>query len=381
MIYLGTYGSAASREEYNRLISEWLAAGRKLPVDLSAITVNEVVAAFRQHAKRYYTSANGKVSTEVENYDQAVKPLVKLYGRTPAAEFGPLRLKVLREAMIANGHVRSNINKLISRIKGVFKWATSQELLSPSVYHSLLSVGGLKHGRSEAAESEPVKAVDDAIVGATLPHLSSVVRAMVRIQRLTGARPGEICAMRVGDIDRSGPVWQYRPRGHKTAHFGYERIIFIGPKAQDVFAPFLLKLNPDAFVFNPQAATAEMRQRRADARKTPISCGNIAGENVEGKPRRQPGDCYTADSYRRAIARAADAADLWAKGGVVINDDERLVPRWHPHQLRHSAATAIRKDFGIEGAQHVLGHKVARITEIYAEKNNAMAERIAAAVG
>jgi len=54
---------------------------------------------------------------------------------------------------------------------------------------------------------------------------------------------------------------------------------------------------------------------------------------------------------------------------------------WHPHQLRHSAATEIRKRFGIEAAQHVLGHATLNVTEIYAEKNAEAARQVAAMIG
>ena len=54
---------------------------------------------------------------------------------------------------------------------------------------------------------------------------------------------------------------------------------------------------------------------------------------------------------------------------------------WHPHQLRHNAATRLRKEYGLEAAQVILGHKTLAITEIYAEKNVEAAQRIMAAVG
>jgi hypothetical protein len=60
--YLGNWKSAASKAEYNRLIAEWLAGGRKLPVDPQSLTVSEVVAAFRRHAKVYYKSEDGSIS-------------------------------------------------------------------------------------------------------------------------------------------------------------------------------------------------------------------------------------------------------------------------------------------------------------------------------
>ena len=69
------------------------------------------------------------------------------------------------------------------------------------------------------------------------PTCPPVVADMVRFQRLTGCRPGEVCQIRPCDVDRSGEVWEYRPESHKTEHHGLERIIYIGPKAQDVLCP------------------------------------------------------------------------------------------------------------------------------------------------
>lgn len=54
---------------------------------------------------------------------------------------------------------------------------------------------------------------------------------------------------------------------------------------------------------------------------------------------------------------------------------------WHPHQLRHTAGTELRKQHGVEAAQVILGHKRLSTTEIYAEKNVEAARKIMAAVG
>jgi integrase len=43
------------------------------------------------------------------------------------------------------------------------------------------------------------------------------------------------------------------------------------------------------------------------------------------------------------------------------------VPQWHPHQLRHTKATEIRREAGLDAARAVLGHRSAAITEVYAE--------------
>lgn len=54
---------------------------------------------------------------------------------------------------------------------------------------------------------------------------------------------------------------------------------------------------------------------------------------------------------------------------------------WHPHQLRHSAATEIRRRYGLEASQAVLGHSELGATQIYAEVNLNRAREIMAESG
>jgi len=97
-----------------------------------------------------------------------------------------------------------------------------------------------------------------------------------------------------------------------------------------------------------------------------LQYGNRPGTNRKRKPKRTPGECYTKDSYRRAIQRACDLAG---------------VPKWHPNQLRHSVGTELRKRYGIEAAQVALGHKDANVTEVYAERDLQKAADIMREVG
>jgi site-specific recombinase XerC len=54
---------------------------------------------------------------------------------------------------------------------------------------------------------------------------------------------------------------------------------------------------------------------------------------------------------------------------------------WSPNQLRHSTATKIRKEFGIEAAQVVLGHSKADVTQVYAERDSNLAANVMRAIG
>src|SRR5690349_16921735 len=95
-IYLGKYNSAASRLEYNRLIAEWMANNRTFRPGHD-LTVIELAAAFMLHARQYYRGPDGKQTSEVANYKPVLHRLISLYGRTRAADFGPLALKTVRQ--------------------------------------------------------------------------------------------------------------------------------------------------------------------------------------------------------------------------------------------------------------------------------------------
>jgi len=383
---LGPYDSPASRAEYNRLVAEWLAAGRQLPARAAgvAFTVAVVAARFLEHARRYYVDAEGKPTSEQDSFRQALRPLVRLYGHTPAADFSPLCLKALRDAMTKpavitdpktgktktlKGWCRTLTNRQVSRVRMVFKWAAENELVPASVYYALTTVAGLRKHRTEARESEEVKPVEPADVEAALPHMAPQVRAMVQLQLLTSARGGELRRLRTCDLDTSGEVWVYRPDAHKTAHHGHTRVIWFGPQARAILEP-MLKPDLQAFIFSPADAAAWWREQARLKRKSPLTPSQIArAERARlnaAKAKRRPRDRYTKDSYARAVARAC------RKAGVAP---------WHPHQLRHTAGTRIREEFGVEAASVILGHKNIRETELYAEKNVKAARRIMSEVG
>ena len=383
-IYLG-YDKRKARHEADRLIGEWLANGRR-PASVDAdLTIAELLERYRQHVESYYRLPNGEPTSEVACIALAAKPLRLLYGDHPAASFGPLALEALQNRFIEAGWSRNCVNASVDRIRRAFKWGVSKQLVPAAVYEALRTLAGLRRGRSAARETEPIGPVDDATVEATLPHLPATVADMVRVQRWTGARPDEVCAMRVGEVDRSSDVWQYRPGHHKTEHHGRARVILIGPKAQAVLTPYLLK-PADQYVFSPQDSE---RRRRADAhesRVTPIGYGNTIGSNRKQKPKRMAGERYDRDSYRRAVNRGCDKWNAVlvkqaAQEGRTLADGERLFPRWSPNRLRHAAATELRSRFGLEAAQVVLGHADPRITLVYAERDLVAAARFIAAVG
>jgi integrase len=138
----------------------------------------------------------------------------------------------------------------------MFKWAVSVELVPPSVYQTLAAVADLRKDHTSAREKPPVRPAPDADVNAVMAAVSPTVRVMIEVQLACGGRPQDVVEMRAGDIDRTGPVWEYRPGRHKGEHRDRERLLFLGPKAQVAIGPLLEGLGETDHVFSPRRAEA-----------------------------------------------------------------------------------------------------------------------------
>lgn len=109
----------------------------------------------------------------------------------------------------------------------MFKWAAGQELLPAIVFQQLKMVEALRRGRSAAVEKEPVRPVASDLVDAIRPFVSRQVWALIELQRLTGARGGELFPLRPIDLqmDEKTGVWSYTPADHKTQHLSKGRAL------------------------------------------------------------------------------------------------------------------------------------------------------------
>jgi integrase len=163
------------------------------------------------------------------------------------------------------------------------------------------------------------------------------------------------------------------------------------PKPKASWLRYLAR-DAEAYCFRPCDSEAKRRAENEAHRKTPVSCGNVRGSNRKHKPQQKPGERYTTDSYRRAIHRACDKAFPHPKLGYAMKSSftegqeaelRRWQPqhRWSPNRLRHTAATEIRREFGLEAAQVILGHSQANVTQVYAERDLAKGLEVARQIG
>ncbi len=383
-IYLGMHGTNESRQLYQQVIAEWLAnnrqlaARRELVESPQAMSVAELMLAYLEFAESYYVK-NGRPTREQDNIRDAMRSVSPLYSKTLVADFGPSGLRAVRQRMMDDDLCRGVINSRVNRIRRMFKWGVERELVPPTVLHALQAVAPLKRGRSAARETEPVSPVPQERIDDVLKVAPRQIAGMIRLQCLTGMRPGELVTMRTGDLDRTGRIWAYKPGSHKTEHHGRKRIIYLGPQAQRVVLPFL-KSDRGSYIFSPADVVAQMRDEMRRNRKTRVQPSQV--NRRKAFPKRTPGDRYTPGSYARAIAKACTRA-FPPPDGLEGDDRTRWIikHRWSPNRLRHNAATFLRKEFGIEAARVVLGHSSSAVTEVYAELDLAKAADIMAKVG
>jgi integrase len=138
----------------------------------------------------------------------------------------------------------------------------------------------------------------------------------VCLKQQDGCRPDEVCGLRPIDLDMSNPAcWVYRPGSdqgehgqHKTAHHGHDRLILIGPKAQEILRPHL-STKLDAYCFSPVEAERLRSPDRRTNRKSPMTPSQQA-RRARTNRKRQPQDRYAVTSYRNAIYRVCDRAFL-----------------------------------------------------------------------
>lgn len=358
--YLGEYGSPESRQLYAQLIAEkWVdspeANTARLPAALKTWpTIDELIARYMtSYVSLNYLDKQGKPTDRYYHVKIALRPLHELYGATPVDKFGPKRLKMVREKMIQDGvtekggYSRRYVNDHVAIIKNFFRWGVEEEQVPVDVYQSILAVQQLRKGRERRVKNKrKVKPVAEAFVFKTLPHLPPQLATMVLLQLHSAMRPDEVTIMRPCDIDRSEDIWIYVPFEHKTENHEIDRVIYLGPKCQEFLKPWLDRGETE-YLFSPREVVIASREKRRT--KTAASAKSVK-VLYQGGPREH----YNDETYCRAVKRACERAG---------------VPKWTPNQLRHTAATFIRKTYDLETAKIILGHQSVATTEIYAEKD------------
>jgi integrase len=371
--YLGPTGTPEAKARYARLLAKWLLDPGATDRSSDDLLVVEL-------ARDFMLSEDSPPGGDQRNrFVRAIELFAELHLSTTVEAFTPMELEAWQSWLckqVRDGQPRFNrtsVRELVGSIRAIFKWGVRRGKVDEPRYRALLTVPGPKYGTVREPVERQSVAID--VVEATILELRRPTAAMVRVQLLTGARPGEVCAMRVGEIHRAGRVdlpgvgvvdldelgvWVYVPKRHKNTHRGKTKFVMLGPKCQAVLLPFL-DCSPDAFLFDPREAVEEWKE---EVRSTRVGGGNR--KKKAEKPKRRPAERYTPRAYAQAIERAAIRAK---------------VAHWTPYQLRHYVAGEVDFEHGAEAAQAILGHDKPETTRIYSKRNFREAARVAKEMG
>ncbi len=366
--YLGKHGSPVSFARYAILIRDYQANGMTAPPDISSselvsltegfesglptvhledepITIKHLMASYNAHAETVYETSPAEQSRIKQICDE-----IELHeGSTIVAKYGPKKLKDQRDRWVKSGKCRKYCNRLTCLVVRIFGWGVSEELVDETTWRALMSVTPLREGKTAAPESDARVPVSLDDVRKTIPELSPMLRAMVRIHVATGMRPTELCTIRPMDIDKAGPEWLYKPPHHKNKSKGQDRVIPILGDAKDALIDYMNRA-ADSYCFCPSESVAQWQAKKRSNRRSKVQPSQE--DRSKENPLVQPGDRYTQDSYRRAIHRACKRAG---------------VKQWFPYQLRHLNLTEVRDALSAEHAQAIGGHSRIDMTNVYAK--------------
>jgi integrase len=314
-------------------------------VPLKIVTITNLIDRFMEWADVYYRHPSGEPTREAENFRHVTRPLRKMFGHLPVSDFGSIRLLALRQRWVKQKLARRTINAMTRRVRQIFRWGVSRELVPIEVLQGLQTVEPLQPNRGGKETTGSRGSVPFEVVQQTLPHLPPLIRSLVLVAFHSGPRIGELAKLTTGMIDTTTDPWIAILDQHKTSHKSKSRRLYFGPKAQSALQPFLLQDQPDEPIFSPLRVDARQQKRRG---------------------KRLPGRFYGRSSLQQVLRRAID----WAG-----------VEHWSLGQLRHSAAVRITDECGLETTRQLLGHATISMSSHYSRGSEAAAKKAAKEIG
>ena len=383
--YLGPYGTKASKIAYDRLIGKWLAGGRQLASSNAAgdLTITELIARYWEFAKQHYRK-DGLPTQEVSNIRYAIRPLRQLYATTPAREFGPLALKAIQQRFIRDGICRNQINHRVGKIKRLFMWAVSEQLVPASVFQALQTVVGTPSGSDRVWESPPccrfpMKSL--MLPSRIFPPLWPIwcdsidSRAVDQAKSVRSVPATSTPATMSGFTSRPVTKRSIMAANGGSSSARKRRMCYVRTSCGR--SKVIASCRPSR---KSDGATKSMKpaKRRCITATVQEVTGN---ESLVARPETATTRMPTTGRFDVAWKKRTPLVWTAAVKNGINPEDVQLITRWHANQLRHSVATSLCAKFGLEAARTVLGHADPKITLVYAEADFSKAAEVMKAVG
>jgi integrase len=363
--FRGRYKSRESIAEYHEFVAKAQreAVEPRLPPPSApgVMSVAELCGRFIRHAEQRY-AAGGKRG-EFQQMRLAVDHLVRwgTFGSLRVVDFTPLRLAEYRDRLANRRRKplkgapdeerptlkRGYVNSMLVRVKMIFKWGVSQEMVPVDTWRALTAVEPLRRFKSTATEPVKKKPARPRDFVPIRKFVSPTIWTMILVQHYTGARGDSVCNMKPEQIDRTRTPWIWKAK-HKGDARGIDLTIHIGPRCRKHLEPFLAKCKPGQYVFRPRAVRECVRYR----------------------------DHYDSQSYRQAVKHGIAKCNT-----ARVARGRKPIREFRPHELRHGRGHFIRANFNLEATAAVLGHRSLRVSQIYSERRLDLAVKVAESTG
>jgi integrase/recombinase XerC len=170
-------------------------------------------------------------------------------------------------------------------------------------------------------------------------------RAILELLYATGIRVGELCGLRLGDVDLAADTVLVLGKGAK------QRIVPFGEPARAALLDYLAK-GRAAMAPGPERSDASSRSHRRDSR----GARDVLFFNRRGRPMTQRDVRGMLEKYRAAAGAPAGTS---------------------PHTLRHSYATHLLEGGAdLRAVQELLGHVALTTTQTYTHVSNERLRRV-----
>ncbi len=215
------------------------------------------------------------------------------------------------------GHSRPTIARRCASLKSFFRYLADAGLIDTNPASALsFRVSGRKPPVF-LSESEVMRLLEGS---GSDPVLQIRDLALIEVLYATGIRVGELCALKLGDIDFDGCTMRVCGKGNK------ERIVLFGAKARDALLSYIELARP-------------ILLKSSDYKGDAVFLGS------RGKP-------INPRQVQRVIER--ESRRLSSRGRI------------SPHTLRHSFAThMLSRGADLRTVQELLGHASISTTQVY----------------
>jgi integrase/recombinase XerC len=296
--------------------------------------VRAAVAAFVAHLRDERGLSTNTVAAYVRDVDQFFRFAARAGVRDPAA-VEPLLLRRFLALLRTRGLAASSIGRKGAALRACFRYLERRGMVRSDPAAGLGSPRGPRRLPVVLKQRQA-----QALVGAPAPvdPVGLRDRAILELLYATGIRVGELCGLRLGDVDMAADTVRVLGKG------GRERVVPFGEPAHAALRAYLARgraaMLPEARAGSGGAGTGAAGRRRDGGEER-----SALFFNRRRRPIRQRDVRAVVERYRLAVGAPAGTS---------------------PHTLRHSFATHLLEGGAdLRAVQELLGHVALTTTQTY----------------